>query len=459
MADPNDYSRIHKAVVEQKSADELRAVIEECAVGNGSRAFKKNIEARRRAAVNHAVPLPPNAANGAPIQTETALDAARRLYRGDLICVLVENGADFKKTFGQGATAIAVCVAWASDAQAEPSVRALLKQHEADEPVVYYPDCYDFRPHIMYPFESRTRTAAHLCIVPPPGHVVGTPPAPRLNCLELLARDGANIDALDSGGLDPLARVFQAHSNHETALATLLRLGAKGGRAAALHWIRLSYRFSDFPIVPCLRALVAAGVRLSGGVFDEDGDTPLIIAARRGWVQVVEFLLEEANADPRERNSKTGVLPLTSCAMFEPVVSALLAAGADPNAPDRFGRRPLLHCLDKGANTPPYAARAEPAAMLLLLSAGASLAVRGPHGEPPLLMACERCPADNPLSDTRIRLLELLLRRTSDADRRAKAPRRPQRGGLARGGRVAGRGGTRPFRHPTRRNRGPARGL
>jgi ankyrin repeat protein len=437
--DAKAAARVYEAVVAGESADTLRTIIEECAVAYGSRAFKKGVEARRLAAVNTPVLRPQQQQQrqqpqqeGAPGEQEKELPlaAACRLDRHDLICVLVEQGADVEQVYGPNATPLGVCIACGDD-DAEASVRALLRHGRADAraPV---PRATWNKYALVWEIQSepRTCTAAHLCVSPSCSFFDRA--GPRLRCLDVLVREGgADISATDSDGLTPLAWLGQySWKSYEcdlldAGLPALLQLGAdpnragRGRRAAppALHWIRSWSGSPATRLIACLRALRAAGARLSGGVTDGQGDTPLTLAAQMGFHAVVRFLLEEVGADVHESNRVTGALPLTCCIPEPEIVSALLAAGADANRADRLGRRPLLHVL-----SPPWPFYDEeppaPGVALALLRAGASANVRGPHGETPLLMACDLWPPTY-LSDDRVRLLLELLRRTPEADRRA----------------------------------------
>ena len=448
-------ARVYEAVVSGKTAPELRAIIEECALANGSTAYKKGIALRRLAAVNTAVSptllqqqqqqqqgqAEEQQQEGAPRQTEELpLEAARRLRHGNLVCVLVEAGAVVEPVFGAGATAIGVCIACGEDAVAATSVRALLQAGaDARAPIGLGRRDYSSR---IVGFEqgAHTCTAAHLCVVPfrePSAAAAAAPSAPRLRCLEALVRHAPDlINALDSDGLAPLAWLGDAgwmnpaHQAWQSWLDPLLALGADPNRCGrgdcaappALHWIRDVSAHSRSVIVDRLRALAAAGGRFAGAVYDGQGDTALILAARWGLEQAVSYLLEELRADVHLPNRATGALPLTSCALGGPVVAALLAAGGDPNRTDRLGRRPLLRALsrldedDDGIEYP----HGQACTALMLLRAGATVeGVRGPRGEPPLILACEFWPPYY-LSDDRVRLLEELLRRTPDSDRRFK---------------------------------------
>ncbi|MTE13350.1 ankyrin repeat domain-containing protein [Nocardia sp. CT2-14] len=103
----------------------------------------------------------------------------------------------------------------------------------------------------------------------------------------------------------------------------------------------------------------ALGSYLDAGVpvnlTNENGDTPLMLAAYYSHPEVVNAILER-KADPNFGNEK-GQTPL-SAAVFkgsDVIVQALLAAGADPNAgnpsardaAEMFGQTKYLALFDK----------------------------------------------------------------------------------------------------------------
>lgn len=67
---------------------------------------------------------------------------------------------------------------------------------------------------------------------------------------------------------------------------------------------------------------------------DGDGALPLIAAARIGWTDAVEWLLEEgAEVDGTNRMNETALIVAVQ-QRRGPIVERLLAAGADPDRPD-----------------------------------------------------------------------------------------------------------------------------
>jgi ankyrin repeat protein len=459
---------VYDAVVEEKSADELRDVIIACS-GGGRATRRQEHQLERIAAAKAAVNTPGTVAPRS--RKELPLAAARRLGRGDLASVLVGHGAEVEPVFGPNATPIAVCIGCGDD-DAE-SVRALLRSggERAAQPIRYDPDERAFAAAAAATGGRRGRdsssasflcTAAHLCVVPPLLLPISAPsgggsggnqdedenpgagdddddddgsnaaaaaaaarlPRPRLRCLEVLVREGNTpglINAIDSFCTTALAwLVDSSHSSdHVRAVRTLLRLGADPNAGAippVVYWIARDQ--GPFPIVPCLRVLVKAGARASaeGGAINlPTGDSALMLAARRCHVPALEFLLDETEAaeDVNLLNRKTGALPLTCCGMIGPVVGPLLSAGADPNKKDRSGNLPLLQAMREGIKP-----EAHPLAPLLMLKAGAKVeGVRGPQGRTPLIMACERWKTWL-VSDNRVALLDELIERTPVEERR-----------------------------------------
>jgi Ankyrin repeats (3 copies) len=74
---------------------------------------------------------------------------------------------------------------------------------------------------------------------------------------------------------------------------------------------------------------------------DEYGETALSLAVMSGWKEGVEELLR-AGADTELRHFRTGatVLYMAVQERNEPIIAALVAAGADPDAPNYWGLTP-----------------------------------------------------------------------------------------------------------------------
>jgi hypothetical protein len=86
---------------------------------------------------------------------------------------------------------------------------------------------------------------------------------------------------------------------------------------------------------------MVAALLLEGGVRLED-NWPLTLACFEGHVEVVRVILEEGNPDLNATDSR-GYTPLSSAVRFHKreIVELLLAAGADPSAPDGDSKTPI----------------------------------------------------------------------------------------------------------------------
>ena len=79
-----------------------------------------------------------------------------------------------------------------------------------------------------------------------------------------------------------------------------------------------------------------------------EGGTPLHVAADRGYLRIVKFLLKHG-ANPNMKNDY-GNTPLHDAAAFghREVVKLLLEHGADPNIKNNDGSTPLHHAAESG---------------------------------------------------------------------------------------------------------------
>ncbi|NWF26266.1 ankyrin repeat domain-containing protein [Streptomyces sp. PKU-EA00015] len=136
------------------------------------------------------------------------------------------------------------------------------------------------------------------------------------------------------------------------------------------------YDGADDAVVRLLRAGVPAET------VDEDGQTPLYLAAVEGDAGIVRLLLT-AGADPdRASGPESDDLPLCGAAVggHTEVVRALLAAGATPDRRELLGFTALTWAVAQG-----HAGTAE-----ALLEHGADPDLACPSGEPPLVVAARR---------------------------------------------------------------------
>jgi len=115
-----------------------------------------------------------------------------------------------------------------------------------------------------------------------------------------------------------------------------------------------------------------------------EGGTPLHTAADRGYLRIVEFLLEHG-ANPNMKNNY-GSTPLHYAAMYgyPEVVELLLEHGANPNIQSNYGSTPLHYAAMYGY----------PEVVELLLEHGANPNIQNRYGYTPLHFAIEGCFVD-----------------------------------------------------------------
>jgi len=140
-------------------------------------------------------------------------------------------------------------------------------------------------------------------------------------------------------------------------------------------------------------------------VRDEDGNTPLHVAASRGHLHVAKLLVESgADANARDRESRA---PLHLAALYghAEVAGLLIGSGADVNAKDARGETPLhlaashvdvarllvergaeVNAVDENGYTPLHAAAASDNVDVasLLLERGADVNAKDKRGATPL---------------------------------------------------------------------------
>lgn len=110
---------------------------------------------------------------------------------------------------------------------------------------------------------------------------------------------------------------------------------------------------------------------------NNDGETPLYWAARKGNAAVAELLLARgADANSKDQNGED---PLHMAALegHKDVVAMLLASGADVNGKNRYGQEPLHLAATKSSTE----------VAELLLAKGADVNARDNDGETPLFVA------------------------------------------------------------------------
>jgi hemoglobin len=127
--------------------------------------------------------------------------------------------------------------------------------------------------------------------------------------MRLLLEFGADVDARDVGGHNPLYRVANGQGCEEEGYAAVELLIEHG-----------------------------ADVNQVTGV---GGMTPLHMSARRGTIRIAEALLDAgADIEAKDRGGETPLRRAVNCGQ-ERMVRLLLSRGANPRSTDKYGRTPL----------------------------------------------------------------------------------------------------------------------
>lgn len=110
--------------------------------------------------------------------------------------------------------------------------------------------------------------------------------------------------------------------------------------------IRLLESWEREPDLDALRQLIAEGADVNAR-RKEDLETPLLMAARRGWVEVCRVLCA-AGADPNSQRHD-GWVALYSADLYRhvPLLNVLLEAGADPDALANTGSPEIRNGIDE----------------------------------------------------------------------------------------------------------------
>ena len=198
----------------------------------------------------------------------------------------------------------------------------------------------------------------------------------------------------------------------------LPKASGSGGGLAALAWAGQIHYAAKSGSVEQVKRLIAEGAAVDEK--DDNGATPLIIAAYSGQGDVAAFLISEG-ADVRAKDSNDtsalhaaaiggykgvaelllaegvdvdakdaeGATPLGWAAYFgyEDVVALLLLKGADVNARDNRGSTPLHAATAQVKATPGTAPGDHAAVVKLLIARGADVNARDPNGGTPLMWA------------------------------------------------------------------------
>jgi len=243
--------------------------------------------------------------------------------------------------------------------------------------------------------------------------------------IETLIAAGGNVNARAEINDTPL--IIAARGGRVELLRFLLERGAdvnfrnKPGQTALLAATdRLGDSSGSPPVVEMLGAdkdkateiLVAAGGDVDAS--DNDGNTPLILAAQYGRVDLSRFLLAHgANVDFQNKSGESALMAAagirgtysSTSADRDKVIEILVAGGGDINTSDINGNTPLIMAAEYG--------RVDLAR--LLLEHGANLALRNKSGQTALMMAA--FPSSQPhINENKAKIINLLAINKSDTN-------------------------------------------
>ena len=192
-----------------------------------------------------------------------------------------------------------------------------------------------------------------------------------------------NLNMRDGEGRTPMHCVAECESDlNDPSGDSASALVGDGMRGPAPEWV--------------VARLLVAGAEPN--VQNNEGATPLHLAAACGWAETVRALLGELGGDGGDPNKvdREGMTPLHRLVQIPPDVDpglrtfkALIESGADPNAPNDQGRTPL-HL----AAASEYADENGGAFVKALLEAGADPNVRDKDGRTPLHEAVDALGGD-----------------------------------------------------------------
>ena len=331
---------------------------------------------------------------------QTALHAAG-LGRAAVIRALLDAGADPLLADDDGETRLHKAAQYSSD---QPVIPLLLEagldvdlpNNNGETPLHLAAGAIFRNPAgVRFLLEHGADPAARTSEGDTPLHSAVSATRPDTGTIAALVSAGADVDARNERGWTPVQVAWMG--GHRLAVDQLLALGAEpvvheeagAVKDLACDWSRRSSLRSV--TVESARGCVEAGTPLDAP--DDYGDTPLIELAGSqrhdartlGILQV--FL--EAGADVNQRESQLDRTPLHAVAssLFGVGAStaefarALLGAGANVNARDRWGQTPL-HTAAASRRS-----GARDSLVVVLLEGGAAVNARSESGETPLHVA------------------------------------------------------------------------
>lgn len=192
------------------------------------------------------------------------------------------------------------------------------------------------------------------------------------------------IEADSSGAIVSNLDAKQKEANTLPLLDNLLRAGANANTPDHPYspMALLASRYQDKENIILAKRLLQAKANLERK--DAKGDTPAGVAAERGHCAFLQFILSQgANANHRNLKKETPlILNLRDNDHKVPCVDALIQAGADVNAQDKYGQTPLYMLARKWqSDLIPIAE--------LLKKKNVKIDVADSSGNTPLIEACD----------------------------------------------------------------------
>ena len=176
---------------------------------------------------------------------------------------------------------------------------------------------------------------------------------------------GADIEAWDRMGRTPLY-IAAGYNENPEVLTALIEAGAETNMRSVLWGETPLHYAARNNNADVLRVLLGVRTGVDTDIWDGVGLMPLHYAARCNKDPAAISALVKAGANPNARTS-TGATPLhyaAACNENTSLISALLEVGADINARDQIGNT-SLHWAAENAN--------EPSILAALLEAGADV--------------------------------------------------------------------------------------
>lgn len=321
--------------------------------------------------------------NAADNEGRTALMQAAGAGSGDIVKLLLDAKASVNTKDKKGMTALMLAGASYGAAVARVLIRAGASVNERDE------KGWTALMHAA-PRYYNDSGVEFVNVLIAAGAEVNTADAEGLTALMLASRwydegvirallaAGASVNAKDGKGQTALMYAFQNVGQTDVSLFT--RAGASVNERDAKRWTPLMYAaFKYFADVE-MKTLIDAGADVSA--VNDEGQTPLMLAAQAGHARAVRMLLENGMAgavNARDKRGRTALMHVTRRYSYdEPsgaVVRALVAAGADVKATDEEGRTALMSAAEAGSTD----------GVKALIESGASVNAKDKHGRTALM--------------------------------------------------------------------------